>query len=65
MAEVIVNSLPRLPVLLTLGSADELNALIACFEVGGELHPDVTDDQWDSILALIGQAIDRNPWVAM
>jgi hypothetical protein len=37
-----------------------LDALTACFEVGGELHPDVTDDQWDSILALVEQAVDHN-----
>jgi hypothetical protein len=28
-------ALPGLPVLVTLGSVDELNALAACFEVGG------------------------------
>jgi hypothetical protein len=56
LTEASVTALPGLPVLVRLGSADELNALTACFEVGGELHPDVTDDQWDSILALVAQA---------
>ena len=48
-AEAKATALPGLPVLVTLQSLDELNALAACFEVGGEGHPDVTDDQWDSI----------------
>jgi hypothetical protein len=49
-------ALPGLPVLVTLGSAGELSALSACFKVGGELRPDVTDDQWDSIVALVATA---------
>ena len=61
LTEASVTALPGLPVLVSLRSDDELNALTACFEVGGELHPDVTDDQWASILALIEQAVDRNP----
>jgi hypothetical protein len=56
LTEASVTALPGLPVLVSLGSADELNALAACFEVGGELHPNVTDDQWESILALFEQA---------
>ena len=48
-------ALPGLPILVTLDSADELDVLSACFEVGGECHPDMTDDQWTSILALIDQ----------
>ena len=61
LTEASITALPGLPVLVTLGSADELNALTACFEVGGELHPDVTDDQWASILTIVEQAVDRNP----
>jgi hypothetical protein len=61
LTEASVTALPGLPVLVSLGSADELNALTACFEVGGELHPDVADDQWASIMALVEQAVDRNP----
>lgn len=47
--------LPGLPVLVTLESTDELDALAVCFEVGSQLHPDVTNDQWDAIQALIEQ----------
>ena len=65
LTEASATALPGLPVLVTLGSANELSALSACFEVGGELHPDVTDDQWDSIVALVEQAVDRNPSAAM
>ena len=59
LAEARATALPGLPVLVTLQSPDELNALAACFEVGGEGHPDVTDDQWDSIVALVEQAAQQ------
>jgi hypothetical protein len=39
-----------------LPSARELRALSACFEVYGECNPDVTDDQWEEIVALLKQA---------
>jgi hypothetical protein len=56
LAEAIATAIPGLPVLVTLESRDELAALSACFEVGGECHPDVTDDQWYSVVAMIEQA---------
>ena len=59
LAEAKATALPGLPVLVTLQSTAELNTLAACFEVGGEGHPDVTDDQWDSIVALIEQAAQQ------
>ena len=59
LAEAKATALPGLPVLVTLQSTDELDALAACFEVGGEGHPDVTDDQWYSIVALIEQAAQQ------
>jgi hypothetical protein len=61
LTEAGAAALPGLQVLLTLGAVDELDALAACCEVGGEMHPDVTDDQWGSILALVKQAVDHNP----
>ena len=59
LAEAKATALPGLPVLVTLRSTDELDALAACFEVGGEGHPDVSDDQWYSIVALIEQAAQQ------
>ena len=59
LAEAKATALPGLPVLVTLQSTDELDTLGACFEVGGEGHPDVTDDQWYSIVALIEQAAQQ------
>ena len=56
LAEADVTTPPGLPVVLTLESTDDLFALSACWEVGGEGHPSVTDDQWYSINALIEQA---------
>jgi hypothetical protein len=56
LADAKADALPGLPILVMLKSTDELAALSACFEVGGEGHADVTDDQWDSIVALIEQA---------
>jgi hypothetical protein len=56
LTEASATALPGLPVLATLGSADEWKALNACFEIGGELHPDVINDQWDSIVALVATA---------
>ena len=53
-------ALPGLPVMVMLQSTDELDALAACFEVGGEGHPDITDDQWYSLLALIERAKRRD-----
>ena len=59
LAEAKATALPGLPVLVTLQSTGELDALEACFEVGGECHPDITDAQWDSLVALIEQAAQR------
>ena len=42
-----------------LQSTDELDALAACFEVGGEGHPDLTDDLWYSLVALIERAAQQ------
>ena len=56
LTEANATALPGLPVLLMLASPDELDVLAGCFEVGAELHPGVTADQWDAILALIDQA---------
>ena len=61
LTEASASALPGLPVLVALGSVDELAALTGCFAVGGEPHPDVTDDQWNSVLALVEQAVDHNP----
>ena len=47
---------PASPVLLGLGSGDELDALAVGFEFGSAVGPGVTDDQWKSILALIEDA---------
>ena len=38
LAEAKATAIPGLPVLVTLKSTDELAALSACFEVGGECH---------------------------
>ena len=46
LTEAKATALPRLPILVTLPSVDELDVLSARFEVGDEGHPDVTDDQW-------------------
>lgn len=54
--EAKATALPGLPILITLQSADELAALVACFEVGGEDNPNVSEGQWESVLALIEQA---------
>jgi hypothetical protein len=51
-----VNALPGLPILVLLKSTDEFDALVACFEVDGECHPEVSNDQWYSIMALIEHA---------
>ncbi len=59
LAEAKATTLPGLPVLVTLQSTDSLDALAACFEVGGEGHPDVTDNQWYSLVALIEQATQQ------
>jgi hypothetical protein len=56
LTEAKATALPGLPILVMLKSSDELAALSACFEVGGEGHADVTDDHWDTITALIEQA---------
>ena len=56
LTEAAATALPGLPLILTLGSADELDVLAVCFEVGAELHPNVTTDQWDAIQAMIEQA---------
>jgi hypothetical protein len=54
--EAKATALPGLPIRITLQSADELAALVACFEVGGEDNPNVSEGQWASVLALIEQA---------
>jgi hypothetical protein len=56
LIEADVTSMPGLPVLLTLESDFELQALTACFEVGSETDADVTDDQWLSVKNLMEQA---------
>jgi hypothetical protein len=56
LTEASATALPGLPILLTLASAYEMDVMAACFEVGGECNPAVSDDQWDAILALIDQA---------
>jgi hypothetical protein len=57
LAEAQATAMPGLPMLVTLQSISELAALAACFEVGGEGHASVTDDQWYSVLALIEQVV--------
>jgi hypothetical protein len=59
LAEARATALPGLPVLVTLQSTAELDTLGVCFEVGGEGHPGVTDDQLDSIVALVEQAAQQ------
>jgi hypothetical protein len=56
LADAQATAMPGLPMLVTLQSIDELAALAACFEVGGEGHADVIDDQWYSVEALLEQA---------
>jgi len=56
LAQARDTAMPGLPILVSLQLSDELAALAACFEVGGEGHADVSDDQWYSVVALIGQA---------
>ena len=56
-ADALDTSMPGLSVILNLQSADELYALADCVEVGGKGHPDVTDDQWKAIVALIDEAV--------
>jgi hypothetical protein len=56
LAEARGAALPGLPILVVLQSTDELAVLATCFEVGGEGHSDVADDQWESVPALIEQA---------
>ena len=61
LAEASATALPGLPILVMLQSTGDLAALAACFEVGGDGHPDVADDQWHSVLALIEQASHSAP----
>jgi hypothetical protein len=56
LTEASATALRGLPVVATLDSPDELDVLAVCFEVGAELHPGVTADQWDAIQAVIEQA---------
>jgi hypothetical protein len=64
LAQAQATAMPGLPILVSLQSTDELAVLAACFEVGGEGHDDVTDDQWYSVVALIGQAASLRPNLA-
>ena len=45
------------PVVMTLDSPDELNLLAVCFEVGSELDPGVTTEQWNAIQVLFEEAL--------
>jgi hypothetical protein len=56
LADAKATALPGLPILMMLKSTDGLAALAVCFEVGCEGYADVTDDQWDSVVALVEQA---------
>lgn len=56
LIEADVASMPGLPVILTLETADELQVLIACFEVGSETDPFVSDDQYIAIQTVLEQA---------
>lgn len=47
---------PGLPVILTLETDIELEALTACFEVGSETDNGVTDDQYLAVQAILEQA---------
>ena len=55
LAEADAASPPGLPVVLVLSQA-ETEALSVCWEVGGECDPTVTDDQYQTVLAVLGQA---------
>jgi hypothetical protein len=54
LAEADAASLPGLPVVLALSQA-EIEALLVCWEVGGECDPSVTDDQYETVLAILGR----------
>lgn len=55
LVEAEASALPGLPVVLAL-SRGEIEALSACWQVGGEGDPAVADDQYDAISAILEQA---------
>ena len=57
LIEASATALPGLLILVALKSEDELYALATCFEVGCELDPCVTENQWDSIQDVMDQAL--------
>jgi hypothetical protein len=56
LTEAAATTPPGLPTVLVLESNEDLFALSGCWQVGGECHPSVTEDQWNSINALIDDA---------
>jgi hypothetical protein len=56
LIEADVASMPGLPVILTLETGDELQSLTACFEVGSETNPAVSDDQYLAVQTVLEQA---------
>ena len=56
LVEAAATTPPGLPFVLMLESSADLFALSACWEVGGECHPSIAEDQWNSINALLHQA---------
>src|SRR4051794_30577847 len=56
LVDAKATALPGLPILVMLNSTAELAALAACFEVGAEDNPNVGNDQWDSVVALLEHA---------
>ena len=56
LIEAGVAATPGLPVILTLETGDELQSLTACFEVGSETNPGVTDDQYLAVQTVLEQA---------
>lgn len=55
LAEAEATALPGLSIVLALSPA-EIEVLSACFSVGGEGDPAVSDDQYEAILAMLGQS---------
>jgi hypothetical protein len=56
LIEADVAATPGLPVILTLDTDDELEALTACFEVGSETDPAVSDDRYLAVQTVLEQA---------
>jgi hypothetical protein len=47
-----INALPGLPIVVNL-TQDTLDAILGCFEVGGEGAEDISDDDYEAIHGLL------------